>query len=100
VAAKTGGAIPVIRPSESLRKISESISIPVNRNEFRLVQTPQTFQAKLIKKAYEKPYEERFTDDATVFEADGNTITFFEGNIENIKITRAFDLKIVEASLS
>lgn len=99
-AERSGGAIPVTCPAESLRKISETGSIPVNRTDYKLVQTPQTFRTKLIKKAYNKPFETRFTDDATVFEADGNTISLIEGNVENIKITRAFDLKVVESYLA
>ncbi len=99
-AQKSGGAIPVIRPAESLRKISKNENLPVNRNDYRLVQTPQTFQTKRIKKAYEQPYETRFTDDATVFEAAGNTISLIDGNIENIKITHPFDLKVVQLILA
>lgn len=96
IAARAGGAVPVIQPAESLRKITPSGSEPVARDAYRLVQTPQTFDAGRLKKAYEKPYESRFTDDATVFEADGNKVELFEGNRENIKITDSFDLKIAE----
>lgn len=92
IAKKTGAAIPVIRPSESLRQIVDSGSKPVNRDAFRLVQTPQTFQTSLIKKAYQQPYEPWFTDDASVFEADGYQVTLFEGNRENIKITWPEDI--------
>lgn len=92
IAEKTGAAIPVIRPAESLRQIVDSGSKPVNRDAFRLVQTPQTFQATLIKKAYQQPYEPRFTDDASVLEADGNPVSLFEGNRENIKITWPEDI--------
>lgn len=92
IAEKTGAAIPVIRPAESLRQIVNSGSKPVNRDTFRLVQTPQTFQATLIKKAYQQPYEPRFTDDASVLEADGNPVSLFEGNRENIKITWPEDI--------
>lgn len=99
VAQESGGAIPVIRPAESLRKISKNENLPVNRNDYRLVQTPQTFQTKRIKKAYEQPYQTRFTDDATVFEAAGNTVSLIDGNIENLKITHPFDLKVVELIL-
>lgn len=93
------GAIPVILPSESLRKTLDLSSEPVNRAHYRLVQTPQTFRADLIKKAYNKTYNPLFTDDATVFEASGYSVHLFEGNVENIKITNPFDMKIAETCL-
>ena len=98
-AAHTGGAIPVIKPADSLRKITKAESKPVDRDAYRLVQTPQTFDVKLIKKAYEQPYEAGFTDDSTVFEADENKVELFEGNRENIKITHPADLKFAESYL-
>lgn len=100
MAARYGGAIPVILPAESIRKINREDSMPVNRDEYRLVQTPQTFKADLLKKAYDKPFDPRFTDDATVFESTGYTVHLFEGNEENIKITRPFDLEFAGLYLS
>jgi 2-C-methyl-D-erythritol 4-phosphate cytidylyltransferase len=97
IAALHGGAVPVVLPSESLRRINMDKNYPVDRNQYRLVQTPQTFRASLLKKAYNKPFETHFTDDATVFEANNNKITLFEGNRENIKITWPSDLRFAEA---
>lgn len=96
LAARTGGAIPVVKPSESLRKLSSLSSVPVNRDDYRLVQTPQTFDVSLLKKAYKQPYESRFTDDATVFEAKGNKVELFDGTRENIKITWPEDIYMAE----
>ena len=72
-------------------------SITVPRNDYRLVQTPQTFSVSLLKKAYQQPYNDNFTDDASVVEAMGRSITLVEGNRENIKITTPFDLTVAEA---
>lgn len=72
-------------------------SITVPRNDYRLVQTPQTFTVRLLKKAYQQPYNDNFTDDASVVEALGRSITLVEGNRENIKITTPFDLTVAEA---
>lgn len=94
-----GGAIPVVSPPESIRKIDHQGSLPVNRHEYRLVQTPQTFKADLLKKAYKKPFDSRFTDDATVFESAGYMVHLFEGNEENIKITRPIDLEVANTLL-
>jgi 2-C-methyl-D-erythritol 4-phosphate cytidylyltransferase len=96
-AEKFGNAIPVIRPSDSLRMITEQGNMPVSRQYLRIIQTPQVFDAKLIKKAYLQDYSPDFTDDATLLEKTGESIHLVEGNRENIKITNPEDLIIAEA---
>jgi 2-C-methyl-D-erythritol 4-phosphate cytidylyltransferase len=98
-ADKLGNAVPVIKLSDSLRKIEDTLSYPLKRQDYRLVQTPQCFRCELLKKAYEQDYREEFTDDATVLEATGEKIYLVDGNIENIKITRPADLQIAETFL-
>ncbi len=95
-AEESGSAIPVIRPSESLREVVHNASRPVDREQFRMVQTPQTFRAKLIKAAYRQPFQQQFTDDATVFEAAGHEVRLVDGHPENIKITLPADLQFAE----
>jgi 2-C-methyl-D-erythritol 4-phosphate cytidylyltransferase len=68
----------------------------VPRDQYRLVQTPQTFDIQLLKAANRQPYNDGFTDDASVVESFGYEITLVEGNRENIKITTPYDLKIAE----
>ena len=68
----------------------------VPRGDYRLVQTPQTFDIQLLKAANRQPYNDGFTDDASVVESYGYEITLVEGNRENIKITTPYDLKIAE----
>ena len=63
------------------------------------MQTPQVFDAALLKEAYEQPYTPLFTDDASVVEAMGVPVALTEGNRENIKITTPFDLKVASALL-
>ena len=100
--ARTAKAvIPVTPVVESLRHIGpigpiSPISHAVPRSDYRLVQTPQTFDIQLLKAANRQPYRETFTDDASVVEAFGFDITPVEGNSENIKITTPFDLKMAE----
>ena len=108
-AKETEAVIPVIPVVETLRHIvnvnCDNVavnnvavnSITVPRNDYRLVQTPQTFTVSLLKKAYKQPYNDNFTDDASVVEAMGRSITLVEGNRENIKITTPFDLTVAEA---
>ena len=92
-----GNALPVIAVGESVRKTHKKGSKAVDRSQYKLVQTPQTFWVSQIKKAYNQPYSEQFTDDASVLESTGETIQLVEGNLENIKITYPQDLTIAEA---
>ena len=97
--ARTAKAvIPVIPVVETLRHLSSSQkeSRTVPRGEYRLVQTPQTFDIQLLKAANRQPYDDGFTDDASVVESYGYQITLVEGNRENIKITTPYDLRIGE----
>ena len=98
-AALRKAVIPVIDVVETVRHLVPEGSATVNRNEYKLVQTPQVFDASLLKKAYRQPYVPGFTDDASVVEAMGQPVVLVEGNRENIKITTPFDLKIASALL-
>ncbi len=98
-AAQKGNAIPVIPVSESIRENISGNNRYANRNNFSIIQTPQCFLVSKIKKAFELPYSESFTDDASVLEADGEKIFLVEGNTENIKITHQKDLIIAKALL-
>ena len=95
--ARTAKAvIPVIPVVETVRHLEGEGSVTVPRGDYRLVQTPQTFDIQLLKAANRQPYNEGFTDDASVVESYGHQITLVEGNRENIKITTPYDLKIAE----
>jgi 2-C-methyl-D-erythritol 4-phosphate cytidylyltransferase len=71
----------------------------VDRSQFRLIQTPQTFLVSLIQKAYEMKEDTTLTDDASVAERAGHVISLFEGSYDNIKITTKEDIVIAEALL-
>ena len=88
--------IPVIPVVETLRHLQGKSSITVPRDDYRLVQTPQCFDIQLLKAANRQPYNDGFTDDASVVESFGHAITLVEGNRENIKITTPYDLKIAK----
>jgi 2-C-methyl-D-erythritol 4-phosphate cytidylyltransferase len=98
-AGKLGNAVPSISPTETLRIINDNGNTPLNLLQVRLIQTPQVFNAELIKKAYLQEYSPEFTDDATVLEKTGEKINLIEGNRENIKITNPEDLLISNALL-
>ncbi len=98
-AANKGNAIPCLSIHESLREVTKEKNKIVNRDEFKVIQTPQCFLVSKIKKAFEQDYQPIFTDDASVLETTGEKINLVEGNIENIKITSPFDLIIAKAIL-
>lgn len=92
--ARTAKAVvPIVPVVETLRHVAEGTK---PRDDYRLVQTPQTFDIQLLKAANRQPYRDDFTDDASVVESYGHTITLVDGNRENIKITTPYDLKIAK----
>lgn len=100
LAAVHQSAIAAVRLKESIRMTDQDTTKAVDRSRFRLIQTPQTFDIGLIKKAYEMKEDITLTDDASVAEHSGHRISLFEGSYENIKITTAEDLVIAEALLA
>ena len=99
LAATELAVVPVVKVVETVRRLTDAGSITVNRDEYRLVQTPQVFDGEVLKQACSQPYTSAFTDDASVVEAWGVPVTLTEGNRENIKITTPFDLKVAAALL-
>lgn len=90
--------VPVVKPVDTMHRImAGGGSITVGRDEYRIVQTPQVFDAALLKAAYESPYSASFTDDASVVEALGVPVHIVEGNRENIKITTPYDLQVAKS---
>ena len=81
--------IPVVAPADSYRVVEGDNSHIIDRSALRIVQTPQVFNAEILRKAYEQPFSAAYTDDASVVEASGHKITLIEGERENIKITIA-----------
>jgi len=100
VARDLGNAITAVASKDSLRRITKSGNQAVDRSEFRLIQTPQTFRIELIKKAFETEQDTSFTDDASVMEHSGQKINLIEGDYSNIKITTPEDLLIAESLLA
>ncbi|WP_026945285.1 2-C-methyl-D-erythritol 4-phosphate cytidylyltransferase [Algoriphagus marincola] len=92
-AAETGSAVAVIALKDSIRKLTDDgKNFYQERQYFRLVQTPQTFDLKRIRKAFQVTELPQFTDDASVYEHQGWEVTLISGNPENIKITTPEDM--------
>ena len=99
-ALNTDGAIPAVPVTDSLRRLddSEVMSEPVDRSLFRAVQTPQAFSLWRLREAYRLPYQDDFTDDASVLAAAGfQNVVLVGGSPENIKITTPVDMLLAEA---
>ena len=95
-AARSGAVVPVIDVVETVRHLRAEGSVTVPRSEYRLVQTPQVFDAELLRRAYGQAYTDFFTDDASVVERYGHAVSLVQGNRENIKITTPYDMRIAE----
>ncbi len=92
-----GTSVPVITPVESLREVDDRGSHAVLRENYRIIQTPQVFRREIIIEAYQQPFCEAFTDDASVVEANGGKIYLSEGSVYNLKITNPLDILTAEA---
>jgi len=94
-----GAVIPAIPIVDSLREVDERGNKTADRKRFRIIQSPQVFKAKVITEAYKIPFDESFTDDASVVEAAGGKVYLYEGSHQNIKITTPVDMLTGEAIL-
>ncbi|MCP9755914.1 2-C-methyl-D-erythritol 4-phosphate cytidylyltransferase [Lacihabitans sp. CCS-44] len=99
MAALNSSAVVCVDSKDSVRFLSETGNKAVDRKNVKLIQTPQTFDLEMLKKAYEVEDNEVFTDDASVFEYFGKTIYLMEGDYKNIKITSPEDMEIAEIFL-
>jgi 2-C-methyl-D-erythritol 4-phosphate cytidylyltransferase len=91
-----GNAIPCITVNESMRVTTQEASCMIDRSILRIIQTPQVFKLSILKKAFLQPFQDSFTDDASVIEADGIVVHLSNGIDENIKITTPAQLQMAE----
>jgi 2-C-methyl-D-erythritol 4-phosphate cytidylyltransferase len=94
-----GNAIPSISAVDTIRLDTPDGPKLVDREKIRIIQTPQTFYSETLKTAFRQPFQEYFTDEASVVETFGEKINLIEGDATNIKITRQIDLLIAEKIL-
>jgi 2-C-methyl-D-erythritol 4-phosphate cytidylyltransferase len=99
-AVEKGSAIPAVSSTDTVRITEGNKHHVVDRANVMMIQTPQTFNAEILKKAFEQAYQPSFTDEANVLEASGKEVYLIEGEHENIKITRPLDLAIAEYILA
>lgn len=105
LARRHGCAVAALHLKESIRATDDPnpSAFPlmetkgVDRSRYKIIQTPQTFSASMIKEAYASHDDVSVTDDAAVAEKAGQRIFLFEGSYENIKITTRDDLVLAAA---
>jgi len=102
-AAKTGAAIPACPVAATIKEASDNMIMQtIDRDRLWEAQTPQVFEALLLKKAYENLKtldKSKISDDSQLVEALGHKVSIVETDSSNIKITHKTDLAIAEAIL-
>ena len=101
-AAQTGAAAPAIEVVDTIKRAADGRTAEtVDRSALRAVQTPQVFEAGLIRAAVQKALDdgELLTDDCGAVERLGMPVTLTPGSRENLKITTPLDLVLGEAIL-
>jgi 2-C-methyl-D-erythritol 4-phosphate cytidylyltransferase len=98
-AERSGNAVAAIKSRDSVRQNTGTHTIPLDREEIYLIQTPQTFSSEILKKAYTQEYRNEFTDDASVAEKIGIKINLIDGETRNFKITFPEDIRLAEIYL-
>jgi len=103
-ASRTGAAIPVVAVTDTIKQVTDSgdITATPERAALRIAQTPQAFRFDVILDAHRRAARERsdFTDDAAIAEWAGLTVTTFEGDVANMKLTTPEDFVREEARLA
>ena len=100
-----GSGVAAVMLKDTIKRVDQSgcvIDTPI-RDTLRAVQTPQTFDAKLIREAHDRFQDGkdglRATDDAMLAEWMGHTVRLTEGDVENIKLTTPEDMLLAEQVL-
>ena len=91
-------AVPI---KDTIKQVQDGkISTTLDRSQLWAVQTPQVFAFPLIHQAYHHPIaQDDVTDDATLLERQGYTVTVFFASYTNIKITTTEDVFFAESLL-
>lgn len=100
-AARCSAAAPAVAVKDTVKAVRPdgAVEETLNRERLRAVQTPQVFEASLLKAALQSALEQEapVTDDASAVERLGKTVFLVEGEEENLKITTPMDLVLAEA---
>lgn len=100
LAEEKGSAVPYIDLTDSIRFVENNESRKVDRDRYKIIQTPQCYSLSVLKRVYYTDRIRSFTDDAALVEEQGFQINLFKGSEANIKITTPLDMVIAEAILN
>ena len=102
-AARCGAAAPAVPLKDTIKvvRVGGAVEKTLDRTMLRAVQTPQVFDASLLKAALQSALEQQLpiTDDCSAVERLGKVVFLVEGEEENLKITTPTDLLLAEAIL-
>ena len=101
-AFRCNAAAPAVPVRDTIkRREGDRVTETVNRERLAAVQTPQVFEASLLKAALQSAMEAgaALTDDCSAVERLGKIVYLVEGDPENLKITTPLDLVLAEAIL-
>lgn len=98
------GAILGVPVADTLKKVGADARIEstIDRSQLWQAQTPQVFKAGKLREILQQVAEKglMITDEASAFEMMGYPIEIVQGNNQNIKLTYAEDLSLIEAILA
>lgn len=102
-ARRCSAAAPAVPIKDTIKQVKEGEAIEktIDRSTLRAVQTPQVFDAELLRAALQSAIDQELpiTDDCSAVELLGKTVYLVEGDETNLKITTPTDLVIAEALL-
>ena len=92
------GCIPALPMTDTIKQIDGGTVKNIDRDVLRRVQTPQVFEMEMLMEGYEYVMDNGLetSDDASVMEHLGKNVTCIDGEFQNIKITRTYDLILAE----
>jgi len=92
--------VPALPVNDTVKQVDAAgvVIATVDRSALRAVQTPQGFDAALLRRAHAAGSGPA-TDDAGLVERLGETVTTVSGHPHGFKITTPFDLALAEALL-
>jgi len=97
------GAIAAAPMTDTVKQADDSGRVvrTLDRSVLWRVQTPQAFAADTLRRALDVPSEvlAAATDDASLVEAVGGSVTVVDAPPENIKVTTPLDLELAAALL-
>ncbi|HZT95332.1 MAG TPA: 2-C-methyl-D-erythritol 4-phosphate cytidylyltransferase, partial [Chloroflexota bacterium] len=98
-ACEHGAAIPAVPVADTIKRVDGSrVMETLDRSQLWAAQTPQVFERLLLERVFADPrWElETATDEASMLEALGHSVRIETGERDNLKVTAAEDLAVVE----